>query len=259
MMLNGQIHRWNVSKKLLCLALCAALMFALPAAAAFASASAGSASTAAGSTTASTTDATRRASTGATSETTRAAEKMYYIGELYVFSDSMSKMNFRLAVIAANLKTALNGSTFSSSSKELDAMVAEYNALSDTYNEWVDVKGELQRYITVVNDKTVYTKLDLSVAYKYTLAVVNAAKEMLESAGAYRENPTTEQRRAVSVAANKVVTNAEKANTVLADASAKALKGYRKAFDNFAKLAGIPTVYQDAEPEEEAATATTQP
>ena len=173
----------------------------------------------------------------------KSAEKMYYCGELYIFSDSMLKTNYEMAAIAANLKEAVRTEALLKSAQLLDDLILEYNRVGASYNSWVDVKPEMENFVASIQDKNIYTKPNLQTAFRYTLTTVQNTTALLESARVYIEEPSTEGKRALNSAADKAVRSATKANNAVEPMAKRAMTGYRLFFDEFAQFAGIELDY----------------
>jgi hypothetical protein len=170
------------------------------------------------------------------------AEKMYYCGELFIFSESMLKTNYEMAAIAARIKSyAQDGGA---DSLRLGEMKSAYNAAGAAYNSWVDVKAVLEGYVDIIADNSAYSRPNLQSAFRYTLATVNAAQQLLDEADAHfgEPSPTAQQRRALAASADSVVRKSAKAASTIEAYSKRALDGYRKLFDAFAMSAGVEGV-----------------
>ena len=176
-----------------------------------------------------------------------AAEKMYYCGELYIFSDSMLKTNYKMAAIAANLEEAVRTEVLSKSPGYLDELIIEYNNVSESYNSWVDVKPELESFVAQIHNKKVYSKANLQTAFRYTLTTVNNTMELLESARGFMENSSNMDKNAVNTAAAKAIRSAAKANNAVEPMAKRAMTNYRLMFDEFSKQAGIKLEYHAIE------------
>jgi hypothetical protein len=188
------------------------------------------------------------------------AERMYYCGELFVFSESMLKTNYEMAAIAAKAKSHAQGTAAggSAGALPLGEIKDAYNAAGESYNSWVDVSGVLEGYVGIVADSAAYTQPNLQSAFRYTLATVSAARELLDEAEAYlaEPSPTAQQKRALIASADSVARKSAKAASTIETYSKRALAAYRKLFDQFARSAGVDKVELpagQAEPAEPAA------
>ena len=177
-------------------------------------------------------------------EAVSTAVKMYYCGELYVFADSMTKINYETAAIASNVKEALQNGSLARKRSNLNAYAEAYNAACETYNSWVDVKVDLEYYIDTVGTRNVYTKSQLRAAYSRTLATLNDTQALLESAGGYYDNQTASVKRALNSSADRVITTSVKAVDAILPYAQKALAGYRSLYDKFTAQAGVVNEYK---------------
>jgi hypothetical protein len=183
------------------------------------------------------------------------AEKMYYSGELYLFADSMAKINYEMAAVAANLKEYVRAGALRKDGSLLDDLTEKYNRTGVIYNSWVDVRGDLEYFIQVVDDKTIFTKTNLQSAFRLTLTTIRSTRALLEDGRAYVSDAAAVSRRAVTAAADATVQDAAKANAALEAYMQKTVNGYRALFDEFSRHAGIPLEYrtgQDPEAEQDA-------
>jgi len=172
------------------------------------------------------------------------AEMMYYCGELFLFADGMIKINYEMAAIAAGMKDALQSGSLLRSRAVINSMNRKYNAASEIYNSWIDVKGDLEFFIDTVGARNVYTKTQLQIAFSRTLAAINETKAMLEAAGDYYEEQTADAKRTLTGYADKVTASAAGAAGTIAPSARQAIDGYRAMFDLFAKQAGIEPEYK---------------
>ena len=172
------------------------------------------------------------------------AEKMYYCGELYLFADSMIKISYELASISANLKDSAQSGASPKSGTELNALINKYNAISETYNSWVDVKEDLSFFIDTIGSRGVFSKSQLQIAFRRTLLVISDTEAALADARDYSVNQTALLRRALSVSADKAIKSASGAVTIIKPYAKAALSGYRGFFDQFAEQSGIEIEYK---------------
>ena len=173
------------------------------------------------------------------------SEKMYYCGELYLFTDNMMKINYEMAAIAANLKEYINGSLLTSDKTTLNNLIKQYNIVCKTYNSWVDVKPSLEKYIEVIDDNLIYTNEQLQSAFTDTLATINATKPLLESARIYAENTTTNAKIRLNNSINSTIRKGANASKAIEPYLARSMRGYRSFFDEFSELAGIKIAVDD--------------
>ena len=172
------------------------------------------------------------------------AEKMYYSGELYLFADSMIKVNYGMASIAADMKNSLQKSSQVGSRAALNAMVVKYNKISETYNSWVDVKADLEFFIDTIGARGIYSKTQLQIAYKRTLTIINEVSGMLEAARDYNENQSAATKRELSVSADQLIVSAANAVNTISPYADTALSVYRSLFDQFAAQSGLELEYK---------------
>ena len=172
------------------------------------------------------------------------AEKMYYCGELYIFIDSMIKINYEMASIAENLKYSIQRGSFTRNRTSLNTMVAKYNKISEKYNNWVDVRGDLEYYIDIIGARGIFSKSQLQIAFKRTLDVIDSAKSMLDDAQEYYEDQTPALRRSLTSSADLLTISAAGAVNVIAPYAQAAMSAYRGLFDQFAQQAGIDVEYK---------------
>ena len=178
------------------------------------------------------------------SDVVSTAEKMYYCGELYIFADSMTKTNYEIASISTNLTSSLKGNALAKSAATIKSLVKTYNGISEAYNSWVDVKGDLEYYIDTAGTRNTITKSQLQTAFKKTLSALNEAQELLEAAQAYAAEPTPAAKRALASGADSLLKTAASAVNAILPMEAKTLAGYRNLFDSFAKQAGLKIEYK---------------
>ena len=174
-----------------------------------------------------------------------AAEKMYYCGELYVFTVSMIQTNYDMAALAANLKEFIGARRGASDRKTLTDMISQYNFISHAYNSWVDVRPDLERYIDAINNSRVYHIQHLQQVFRNTLITINAVRPLLELANEYIENPSGELQSALNKDIDATIRKAANANRVMAPFVTRSLKGYRSYFDEFSSYAGIEHNMED--------------
>ena len=172
------------------------------------------------------------------------AEKMYYCGELYLFADSMIKINYEMASIAENLKDSMQKGSLTRNRTALNAMTVKYNTISEKYNSWVDVKADLEYFIDTIGSRSIYSKSQLQIAYKRTLDVINAAKDMLGAAKAYYDDQSGAARRALTVSADALTVSAANAVNAIAPYAEIAIAAYRSLFDQFASQSGLEIDYK---------------
>ena len=170
---------------------------------------------------------------------TLVAEKMYYCGELYLFTNSMMKINYDMAALAANLKEYIGNSRLTSDKTILNNLIRQYNSISETYNSWVDVKSDLERYIEIIGNNKIYNKTQLQSAFRNTLITINATKPLLESGREYAESLSRELRTELNNDIDSTIRKAANANKIIEPSITKSLDGYRSLFDEFAAYAGI--------------------
>jgi len=173
-----------------------------------------------------------------------AAEKMYYSGELYIFADSMIKINYEMASIAAELKSALQNGSFVKNASGLIALTKKYNAVSDRFNSWVDVKADLEYFIDVIGPRNSTTKSQLQLTFNRTLETMDAAYGMLSAAGAYYAERDNETKNALMGEADALVAGASDTADALSAIAQRAIANYRAMFDIFALQAGIELEYR---------------
>ena len=172
------------------------------------------------------------------------AEKMYYSGELYLFADSMIKINYEMAAIAESVKDSLQKGSLIANRASLNAMIKKYNEVCEKYNSWVDVKADLEFYIDKVGSRNIYSKTQLQTAYKRVLEVINATKDMLGAAQSYYDDQTTALRRALTGSADALTLSAAKAVNTIEPYARTALNAYRNLFDQFALQSGLEIEYK---------------
>jgi len=175
----------------------------------------------------------------------KVAEKMYYCGELYLFADSMIKTNYEMAAITANVQEALQSNTIIKDTTMINDFITEYNKVCDTFNSWVDVRLELENYVSIINDRKVFTSLNIQTIFRNTLTTINNIKELLENTRAYIEDPSSDSRKTLDSSASKTIRNAARANTAIEPLAQKAMTNYRSFFDAFIEYAGITLEYRD--------------
>ena len=167
------------------------------------------------------------------------AEKMYYCGELYIFTESMMKTNFEMATIAANLKDQLGSTRVSVSNSILNNIVAQYNTLSDKYNSWVEVRPNLEKNIGIIDNSRVYNVHQLQLVYRNTLTTINLTRALLELVSGSIEDASSVSKTEIEKSIDTAVKRAAGANRIIEPYLARSLSGYRSYFDEFSKLAGI--------------------
>ena len=179
------------------------------------------------------------------------AEKMYYCGELYLFTDSMMKINYEMAAIAVNMKDAVQGDSILRNRALINSMNKKYNAVCDIYNSWVDVKGDLEFFIDTVGSRNIFTKTQLQIVFSRTLASVNATRTMLEAAYGYIDEQSADMKRLLTGSADSLTMAAAGAVSAITPSAQASIVRYRAFFDQFAKQAGITLEYKTwSNPEE---------
>jgi len=195
-------------------------------------------------------DNTRRSRNATTNldEAVEAAKKMYYCGELYLFTESMIKINYDMAAIAANLKAYINGSPDAASGKiTLNNLISQYNMTSDAYNSWVDLRPRLEKYIEDLSSSNIYSRNNLNINFKNVLSTINAVKPILEAANEYTDNTSVTSLNELNKAADAVIKRAANANKLIEPSLTRSLRGYRDFFEEFSAFAGIIDELEDAE------------
>jgi len=172
------------------------------------------------------------------------AEKMYYCGELYMFTDSMIKINYELASVAATVRESVQSGSIFRNKAVINALNRKYNAICATYNSWVDVKGDLEYFIETIGARNAITKSQLQTAFSRTLKTINEARDMLERAQACYDDNDAAARRALSSTADALTMTAASAAAVISPYAQAALGGYRTLFDQFALQAGLDLEYK---------------
>ena len=179
-----------------------------------------------------------------TADAINTAEKMYYCGELYIFTDSMIKLNYEIASIALDMKDALQSGALTKNRSKLNTIIRKYNALSETYNSWVDVKTDLEYFIDTIGGRAVFTKSQLQAIYKRTLTVINGAEDMIGAAQEYYKSQAAGERRALNSAADSLISSAANAVNTIKPYEQAAIAAYRSMFDQFALQAGLKIEYK---------------
>ena len=172
------------------------------------------------------------------------AEKMYYCGELYIFTDSMIKINFELASIAGTVRESVKSGSIFKNKAVINSLNKKYNAICATYNSWVDVKGDLEYFIETIGARNAITKSQLQTAFSRTLKTIGDTRELLGKASDCYEDNASAERRALSGSADALTATAASAVAVIAPLAQTALKGYRALFDQFTIQAGLEPEYK---------------
>jgi len=172
------------------------------------------------------------------------AEKIYYCGELYIFANSMVKTNYEITVIAAALKESVDNGALAKNASKLKSLTKSYNAVSEKYNSWVDVKADLEYFIDKIGTRTAYSKSNLQVAFKRTLATLKDAQKLLEAAQQYSKEPTNAAKNALIDSADGIISAAAESIEIISPSAQKALASYRSLFDAFVSQSGMQTEYK---------------
>ena len=172
------------------------------------------------------------------------AEKMYYCGELYIFLDSMIKINYEMASIAENINDSLQSGALTRGRTKLNTLMQKYNRISETYNSWVDVKADLEFYIDIIGTRNAISKSQLQAAYRRTLLTINETRVLLDAAAEYYGDQSADNKRELTNSADKLVVTAANAVTIMAPLAQMTINGYRGMFDLFASQAGIELEYK---------------
>ena len=188
--------------------------------------------------------ANRAGTTAVAANALETAEKMYYCGELYVFSNSMIKINYEMASIAAGLKEIIQSGVILKSESQLNELIKIYNAAGESYNSWVDVKADLEYYIDKIGSRNSISKSQLQIAFKRTLTSINTTQGLLETAQAYRLEQSPASKRELISNTGKLIASASSAADTIYPHMQKALAGYRKMFDSFVEQTGLKLEYK---------------